>query len=56
MSVQACPECAADVTFAAAPEPNSLFECGECRGELEVLSVDPLIIAVAPEVEEDWGE
>lgn len=55
-TAQACPECAADVTFAAEPELNAIIECGECRGELEVVSVDPLIIAVAPEVEEDWGE
>lgn len=56
MSVQACPECAADVAVAEAPELNEIIECGECAGELEVVSVDPLIIVVAPEPEEDWGE
>jgi alpha-aminoadipate carrier protein LysW len=30
--------------------------CPDCGTELEVLSVEPLELAEAPEVEEDWGE
>ncbi|WP_347117535.1 lysine biosynthesis protein LysW [Streptomyces sp. 21So2-11] len=52
----ACPECVGNVEFAEKPELNEIIECGECAGELEVISLDPLVIAVAPEVEEDWGE
>ncbi|MDI6102997.1 lysine biosynthesis protein LysW [Actinoplanes sp. NEAU-A12] len=56
MSLQACPECVADVPVGASPELNELIECPECAGELEVISLEPLTLAVAPEVEEDWGE
>ncbi len=52
----ACPECVAEVKVAQQPELNEILECGECAGELEVISLDPLMVAVAPEVEEDWGE
>jgi alpha-aminoadipate carrier protein LysW len=51
-----CPECDAKVTI---PEPvrlNEIVECAECRAELEVVSVEPLLVALAPEAEEDWGE
>jgi alpha-aminoadipate/glutamate carrier protein LysW len=51
-----CPTCESDVTV---PEPvvaNEIVECGQCRSELEVLTVEPLVLAQAPEVEEDWGE
>lgn len=54
--IVACPECVANVEFAEKPELNEIIECGDCAGELEVISVDPLVVAVAPEVEEDWGE
>ncbi len=51
-----CPECGADVAFDEAPMAGEIIECEECGVELEVTAVDPLAIAVAPEVEEDWGE
>jgi alpha-aminoadipate carrier protein LysW len=30
--------------------------CTECAAELEVIALDPVELALAPEVEEDWGE
>ncbi|WP_433535169.1 lysine biosynthesis protein LysW [Micromonospora sp. CA-249363] len=51
-----CPECAADVTFAEPPRLSELVECGECQVELEVVTVQPVTLTPAPEVEEDWGE
>nr|WP_246062430.1 lysine biosynthesis protein LysW [Haloactinospora alba] len=30
--------------------------CEDCSSELEVVAVDPPVLALAPEVEEDWGE
>jgi alpha-aminoadipate carrier protein LysW len=51
-----CPECAAQVTLAATPRLCEIFECGDCRAELEVLALNPLMVGLAPEVEEDWGE
>lgn len=51
-----CPECAAEL-----PLPNDLLvgevlPCDDCGADLEVTSLTPLQLALAPEVEEDWGE
>jgi len=35
---------------------SEIVPCAECGAELEVTGTDPLHVAVAPEVEEDWGE
>lgn len=51
-----CPECAADVSIPADVMANELLTCEDCGVELEVMSLDPLEIDFAPEVEEDWGE
>ena len=50
-----CPECAGSVQLQA-PERGEIVECPECGVELEVVSVRPVELAVAPEEEEDWGE
>lgn len=52
----ACPVCDATITFERAPLRGEVVRCSDCGTELEVMSVDPLILEVAPEVEEDWGE
>ncbi|HST63613.1 MAG TPA: lysine biosynthesis protein LysW [Mycobacteriales bacterium] len=51
-----CPECDSPVALAATPRLSEIFECADCHVELEVLSTDPVLLALAPEVEEDWGE
>lgn len=51
-----CPECAADVALAADTMESEIVACPDCGAELEVTSIDPLTLALAPEVEEDWGE
>ena len=51
-----CPACAAEVPLAADVMQNELVSCPECGAELEILSLDPLEVDYAPEVEEDWGE
>lgn len=51
-----CPECAADVTLPADTMQSEIVACPDCGAELEVVSLDPLALALAPEVEEDWGE
>lgn len=56
MTTQKCPSCAAPLTVPAAVELYEVFECPECRSELEVLTTDPIRVAIAPEPEEDWGE
>jgi alpha-aminoadipate carrier protein LysW len=30
--------------------------CRLCASELEVVATGPVVLALAPEVEEDWGE
>jgi alpha-aminoadipate carrier protein LysW len=50
-----CPECAGNVSIAN-PEKGEIVECSECGVELEVVSVSPPALALAPEEEEDWGE
>ncbi|WP_408655863.1 lysine biosynthesis protein LysW [Jatrophihabitans sp.] len=51
-----CPECAASVTFAEPPRLSEVVECGDCHSELEVMTLEPVNLVLAPEVEEDWGE
>ena len=51
-----CPECAAELELAPDVEEGEILVCPECAVELEVMSVDPITIELAPEVEEDWGE
>ena len=51
-----CPECAYDIDFAEAPRISEIVECAECHSELEVIAMSPMVLALAPEVEEDWGE
>lgn len=52
----ACPECAADVTLAADTMESEIVACPDCGAELEVTSLTPPTLALAPEVQEDWGE
>jgi alpha-aminoadipate carrier protein LysW len=51
-----CTECAASITLERQPLCGEIVRCRECRAELEVTSVSPLRVELAPEVEEDWGE
>jgi alpha-aminoadipate carrier protein LysW len=51
-----CPECAADVALAADVMESEIVACPDCGAELEVASINPPTLVLAPEVEEDWGE
>jgi alpha-aminoadipate carrier protein LysW len=51
-----CPECAATLELAPDVEVGEIVVCPDCGVELEVVGVDPIALALAPEVEEDWGE
>ena len=51
-----CPECDATITLAADVVEGEIIVCPDCAAELEVTSVDPVELALAPEVGEDWGE
>jgi len=51
-----CPECGCMIELEDDVMVNEIVECPDCAVELEVVSTDPLEVAVAPEEEEDWGE
>lgn len=50
-----CPECEATLTLQS-PMQGEIVPCPDCGADLEVLALEPLRLALAPEEEEDWGE
>ncbi|MGC9522108.1 MAG: lysine biosynthesis protein LysW [Anaerolineae bacterium] len=56
MATVLCPECEGELMLDENVEESEIIVCPDCGVELEVLSVDPIELAMAPEVEEDWGE
>ena len=55
-TAQACPECEEPVRISDSVRLNEILECAGCRIELEIVALSPTVLALAPEVEEDWGE
>jgi alpha-aminoadipate carrier protein LysW len=55
-TMQACPECEDEVPITDSVRLNEILECAGCRSELEIVALSPVLLALAPEVEEDWGE
>lgn len=51
-----CPECAADILFDASTEVGEILVCPDCGVDLEVISLDPTEVVLAPMEQEDWGE
>ena len=56
MSTITCPECAAEFALEAGTEENEIIVCPDCGVDLEVTSLDPPTVDLAPMEEEDWGE
>jgi alpha-aminoadipate carrier protein LysW len=52
----ACPECEGAIRFDRPPLRSQVVRCVSCGVELEVIETAPVQLALAPEVEEDWGE
>ena len=50
-----CPECAAPMSTQGALK-GEILTCAECGAELELMEIDPPVLALAPKEEEDWGE
>ncbi len=55
-TAQTCPECEDEVQIGHSVRLNEIVECAGCRNELEIVALSPVVLALAPEVEEDWGE
>ncbi len=51
-----CPECSAEFEIPANTMTGEIVVCVDCAAELEGVALDPPTLALAPEVEEDWGE
>ncbi len=51
-----CPECGAAVDLPPGTVDGEILPCSDCLAELEAISVNPPVVALAPEIEEDWGE
>lgn len=51
-----CPECGAEITLEKDTVVGEIVVCPDCGVELEVISLDPPKIDLAPQEEEDWGE
>lgn len=50
-----CPECEAEITLEDVLE-GEIVVCSDCGVDLEVTSLEPLTLELAPMEEEDWGE
>jgi len=51
-----CPECEAQVPLRGGLEHGEVVQCPDCGVELEVVTLNPTRLVVAPPEEEDWGE
>ena len=56
MSKANCPECEAEIILEPGTEVGEILVCSDCGVDLEVLSLDPAEVDLAPMEEEDWGE
>ena len=51
-----CTECETPIEVPADAVEGEVIACDACSAELEVMSLDPIKLALAPELAEDWGE
>jgi len=51
-----CVECVAELELASDVEVNEIIVCSDCGVDLEVTSLEPATVELAPRGEEDWGE
>jgi alpha-aminoadipate/glutamate carrier protein LysW len=56
MNTITCPECAADLVLEAEAEVGEIIVCSDCGVDLELTSLEPAEVELAPMEEEDWGE
>ncbi len=51
-----CVECGGDVQVPGDAMQGEILTCPDCGVELEVTSLNPVQVELAPMVMEDWGE
>lgn len=56
MTTVTCVECGGNVPLPPDTVVGEVVQCPECGADLEMTSTDPPEVALAPEMEEDWGE
>ncbi|MFZ5808919.1 MAG: lysine biosynthesis protein LysW [Chloroflexota bacterium] len=56
MNSISCPECEAELSLASDTVLNEIVVCPDCGIDLEVLSLNPPELVLAPMEAEDWGE
>jgi len=56
MSTVTCPECAAEITLEEGTEIGEIIVCPDCGVDLEVTTLAPAAVQLAPMEQEDWGE
>ena len=50
-----CPECEAEISLEDVVQ-GEIVICPDCGVDLEVTSIEPFSLEIAPMEEEDWGE
>lgn len=56
MNTVSCPECEAQINLQANAEVGEIIVCPDCGVDLEILSLNPATVDLAPMEQEDWGE
>ncbi len=56
LTVAECPVCGGDVEITPDVIVGELLDCDDCGSEIEVRTLTPVRLEVAPTPAEDWGE
>jgi alpha-aminoadipate carrier protein LysW len=56
MNTITCPECAAKIGLEANTVVGEILVCPDCGVDLEILTLNPATVDLAPMEQEDWGE
>ena len=56
LQIVECPECAGEISLSGTIMKGEILSCPDCGAELEVTGENPVVLSLAPQVEEDWGE
>ena len=56
MTTVSCPECVAEIALEEDVEQGEIIVCPDCGVDLEITSLEPPVVELAPMEQEDWGE